>query len=348
MNKKKFYCLALSVFTAAFAVTTPVFAEGEEAPPIQDGGEQPVIYSTFEPDRTGTLTLRYFDDNEETIPVAGAEFEIFQVATIGRDVTEDENGKYLYLDETLVIDNAKPDTDPYEYEKAVEAAYAKDPNLGFRAELTVNDAGIARFENLPAGAYLIRETKAIRYHIKSQPFVASVPETNDEGNSWNFNVVVNPKQVIAGDLTVEKQLTGDGVDKSDVFTMKINIAEGSYKALFPDGTEREVVDGEEIRLKGGQKVIIYDLPSGTPFKVVELEENKNGYKTTYSNQEGSIPEKTEIKSVVTNHKDSERTNTGAGRNIFIPIEIGCGALTLLICLLYWKQKNKAETAGKER
>lgn len=348
MNKKKIYSLALSVVAAALAVTVPVFADGEEAPPVKDGGEQPVIYSTFDPDKTGTLTLRYFDDNEETIPVAGAEFEILQIATIGRDITTDENGKYLYLDESLVLDNEKPDTDPYEYEKAVEAAYAKNPNLGFTAKLTVNEAGIARFEDLPAGAYLIRETKAIRYHIKSQPFVASVPETNDAGNSWNFNVVVNPKQVIAGDLTVEKQLTGDGVDKNSVFTMKITIAEGAYKALFPDGTEREVVNGEEIRLKGGEKVIIYDLPSGTPFKVIELEENKNGYTTTYTNQEGSIPEKTEIKTIVKNHKDSDRTNTGTGRNIFIPIEIGCGALTLLMVLLYWRQRNKAEKAGKER
>lgn len=33
---------------------------------------------------TGTVTIRYFDDIDETIPVTGAKFEIYKVADIGR------------------------------------------------------------------------------------------------------------------------------------------------------------------------------------------------------------------------------------------------------------------------
>ena len=346
MTKRTIYNLALSVIVAAAAGTFTVFAEGSdtEAPPVKDGGNQPVLYPTIEEGQTGTLTLRYFDDNEETIPVAGAEFEVYQIADIGRDITTGENGAYLYLDETLILDNSMTDLDPYDYTDLVLKAYEKNPELGFKGSITIGQNGTATFTEMPAGAYLIRETKPIRYHIQSQPFVASVPETNDEGISWNFNVVVNPKQVIAGDLTLEKVLSGGGGDKNDVFTFKITITEGTYTCLLPDGSKRQVKSGDEFKLKGGQKVTILDVPAGTPYEVVELEANANGYKTTYKNEKGSIPEKTEAKAVVTNHKSPD-THTGSGINKFLPLEIGCGALTLLMALLYWKKRN-AEEAGE--
>ena len=57
---------ALTLFAGILLVgssgvmTTPVFAEDE-----------PVVKTTFDENATGTLTLRYFDDSDETLPVKG-------------------------------------------------------------------------------------------------------------------------------------------------------------------------------------------------------------------------------------------------------------------------------------
>lgn len=345
---RKNLSFGLLAFITAASCIIPVRAEGEttEAPPVKDGEKQTVYYPTIEEGQTGTLTIRYFDDNEETIPVGGAEFEVYQIATIGRDITTGENGRYLYLDESLVLDNTMTELDPYDYAETVINAYAKDPDLGYKRTVMIGADGTATLEEMPPGAYLIRETKAIRYHIKSQPFVVSVPETNDEGNSWNFNVIANPKQVIAGDLTLEKVLTGGGGDKNDVFTFRITIAEGTYTCILPDGTKKQVKSGDEFKLKGGEKVTILDVPAGSGYEVMELEANANGYKTTYKDEKGMVPEKTEAHAVVTNFK-SPNGNTGTGHNFFLPMEIGCGALTLLLLLLYRRKKNNADEARKE-
>lgn len=354
MNIKK-----ISAFTCAFAVSAAVFsapvfaqetseqnteetsASEDKAPALVDEQKPAEYFPVIEEGKPANLTIKYFDDYDETIPITGAEFEILQIANIGTDVTTGTNGAYIFLAEDLNFMIGEEEPDPIAYEQTVLDAYKANESLGFRAKGTIGNDGKAVFADIPAGAYLIHEVQNTRYHIKSQPFVASAPETNEESNSWNFDVVVNPKQIIAGDLEVSKVLQGNGANKNDVFTFQILITDGKYSCQMPDGSYGYVQSGDKIYIKGGEKFTIFDLPAGSHYQIIEIEANKNGYTTSYTNAEGTVKEKTAIKPVITNLKRVERTrgDTGAGNQLLLTLEVGGGLLALLIVLLYWKRKD---------
>lgn len=125
---------------------------------------------------TANLTLRYFDDEDETIPAKGTEFTIYQVASIGTDV--DNNGMYVPLDKDLSFHDAPEVT---EYQKKVISRYTENPEIGVTRTEAIQDNGEAVFEDLKPGAYFVTESKTIRFHIASQSFLVSVPETEKSG-----------------------------------------------------------------------------------------------------------------------------------------------------------------------
>lgn len=288
-------------------------------------------------DATGSLTLRYFDDSDETAPIPGAVFEIMQVADIGRGV--DTNGAYLPLADGLEFTD---DTTSEDYEAKVLEAYEANPELGYTAEGTIGEDGTYTFTEVPPGAYLVRNTETVRYHITSIPFLVSVPETNETQDSWNFDVTAYPKPNLAGDLEIRKTLSGDEADESDVFNFEITISDaGTYRAVLPGGTEGTVKNGDVISIKGGQSVVIYDLPEHSDYKVVELEANQNGYRTLYKNSEGQITYAEEIEAEVINNKEGVKTGVSTG-DIALGLSIVGGGLAVLILLLYLHRKSKRE------
>lgn len=335
-NKHKLLKLALAVLGSVGALT-PVYAEGDtnsdtnDFVQFEEAENMPIITKD-----TGDLTVRYFDDSEETTPVEGAEFTIYKVANIGRSQVNGTNGAYLPLDETLTfegVDNAEV------YEEAVLAAYEAGLEDGYTATAIIGNNGEAYFKNIPIGAYLVTETKTLRYHIRSTSFLVSVPETNEEGTSWNFDVVCNPKQVLAGDLTVTKKIKGKDIKKDATYHVKVEFeAEGSYKAKLPNGTETTVKNGDEIAIQANQTLFIYDLPAGAKYTVNEVEANGTGYDTSYKNQEGNIEAYSGIGVTVIN--DSTKYDTGAGYSILYYLIGGAGALTILLFLLVTNKKNK--------
>lgn len=335
MRNKVFKTLLACISVAS--VVTPVYAEGNtntdsnDFVQFEEAENMPIISKD-----TANLTVRYFDDSEETTPVEGAEFTIYRVADIGRSQIEGTNGAYLPLDETLSFEDAD---DAETYEKTVLAAYENGLENGYTATATVNSNGEASFKDIPIGAYLVTETKTLRYHIRSKSFLVSVPETNEEGTSWNFDVVCNPKQILAGDLTVTKKIKGKDIKKSNTYHVKIEFeAEGPYKAKLPDGTETTIKNGDSIAIQANQTLFIYDLPAGTEYTVTEVEENGVGYDTRYKNQKGNIEAYSGIGATVLN--DSTKYDTGAGYSILYYAMGGVGALTLLLFLLISNKKNK--------
>ncbi len=336
---RKFRKIVTSVILGAIACASFVPLNAEEL------DTDLTKYPTIDRD-TANLTIKYFDDSDETIPITGAEFTVMKVADIGRDITDGTNGKYLPLDDEIDFTKIeeKSDDDAYKYEQKVISYYEENPNAGYTKTMVINANGYATY-TLPVGAYLVRETSTTRYHVRSKPFLVSVPETNEESNSWNFDVVVYPKQIIAGDLNIEKKLIGKSSSYDNVFHVTVNLsAEGSYKAKLADGTESTVKDGDVLTIKGNQSITIYDVPTGTDYKVTEVEANVDPYLTGYKNQEGKIEPKTEVKVTVINDTTQwDNVHTGTGSYIIIAMMIGGGALALLIYLLA-SGKHKKETA----
>lgn len=331
--------IVTSVILGAIACTSFVPINAEELD--TDLTKYPII------DRdTANLTIKYFDDSDETIPITGAEFTVMKVADIGRDITDGTNGKYLSLSDELDFTKIveEDDDSAYEYEEKVISYYEENPDAGFTKSMVINANGYATY-TLPVGAYLVRETSTTRYHVRSKPFLVSVPETNKESNSWNFDVVVYPKQIIAGDLSIEKKILGKSASATNTFHVKLTLSnDDSYKAKLADGTECTVKNGDVLSIKANQNITIYDVPTGTEYKVTEVEENVDPYKTGYKNQTGTIQPKTEVKTTIINDTTQwDNVHTGTGSYIIIAMMIGGGALTLLIYLLA-SGKHKKETA----
>lgn len=321
---QRFICFAIALVCSAFVIRAPVRAQ--DMPTIPDGA-------------MGTLSIRYFDDSDESEPVAGAKFKIYQVASIGRELND--NGAYLPLVDGISFIG---ESDAKKYQAKVHKAYGENPKLGFTAETQIGKNGIGKIDNLPAGAYFVEETETVRYHILSRPFLVSVPETNETQDGWNFDVKADPKPNIAGDLSVKKVLEGNEADKNDVFTFEIHMAEGEYKAKLPDGSEKTVKDGEQVQIKGGQTFTIYDLPEGSDYSVAEIEANQNGYTTTYKNEKGTISGKSEVETTVTNkrHKDKHSIGTGIKNNKLILMEFVGGLLAFIVIAGLQKRKNNKE------
>lgn len=311
---------------------------------------------------TGSLTIRYFDDEDETIPVSGAKYTIYQVATIGTSL--EENGAYVPLSEETSTDYVNfgdfSHDERLEYENNVLEIYNDTQSFGYEQTAEIDENGIGYFEDVPVGLYLVVETTTTRYHVKPESFLVSIPETveNENGiNEWNYDVVTNPKQIVAGDLEITKQVKGKRVSDNSTFhvTVEFSLADENtansgfirdinnmeFKAKLADGTETTMKSGDTFDIKNNQTVSIYDIPAGITYKVVEKEANVRPYDTTYTNKEGVIEAKTSIKSTIVNN--SSRYDTGVGdRVVFYMIGAGA-ALALLTVLIVTKKKDKKES-----
>ena len=139
-----------------------------------------------------------------------------------------------------------------------------------------------------------------------------------------------------------KQIIGRSSKSDDVFHVQITLnCEGTYKATLADGSTGEVTNGSEIAIRGNQKITVYDLPSGTEYKVTEKEANADPYKTGYKNQTGKIEAKKEIEAKVINDTTQwDNVHTGEGSKIIIAMMVGVGALALLLFLLVGRDKKE--------
>ena len=120
MKKRNRWIIALLSALMLLDISVCVFAE--ESDHGSSGITLPSELTQPIPDLSGIetshITLRCFDDSEETVPCTGAEYTVLQVGTIGRDV--DDNGRFLPLTEQLEWSDA---TDPIAYEQMVYEAY---------------------------------------------------------------------------------------------------------------------------------------------------------------------------------------------------------------------------------
>ena len=94
-------------------------------------------------------------------------------------------------------------------EKTAEGLYQEIKNNTLtleKKELTTNEKGIVKFENLELGRYLVAETNApINVTSVITPFLIDLPRTSDNGTSWNYDVTVYPKnQTVYGNATLTK------------------------------------------------------------------------------------------------------------------------------------------------
>lgn len=91
----------------------------------------------------------------------------------------------------------------------------------------------------------------------------------------------------AGDLCVEKEVTGSDGQRNRDFTFTVTLDDATIQGTYGDMTFENGV--ATFTLRHGQSATAEDLPAGIGYTVVEREANTNRYRTTYMGETGTIP-----------------------------------------------------------
>lgn len=168
---------------------------------------------------TGSLTINKYEGNTPDKPLEGVEFTMYKIADITQTVSNGavdtkatpvpQIADKLTAEELTNIANGSTSSDEW-------AALLQQIGLGdltMYAKDTTGSNGQVVFSNVPIGIYAVAETDAPSQVIsKSANFIVSIPMTTDDGDSWNYDVVANPKNATAyGGISLLKQgKTGNG------------------------------------------------------------------------------------------------------------------------------------------
>ena len=68
-----------------------------------------------------------------------------------------------------------------------------DQDFEAKTAVTAEGTGIAAFDDLDLGVYVVTETAAPAGVVRAAPFIVTLPMSNPDGNGWNYNVHAYPK-----------------------------------------------------------------------------------------------------------------------------------------------------------
>ncbi len=210
-----------------------------------------------------------------------------------------------------------------------------------------------------------------KIEIKDLPEGTEYEVTEEEANQDDYVTITteNTKGILNGDtplvkfsnknyskhsISIEKKLEGTNVESEREWTFKITLKPDkdapfkeayAYTGLDEDGiinftpTDDEEAYEGTITLKGGDKIVIEDIPYDTLYEVIEEEANQDKYQTTYTDNEGIVND--DIVVTITNKRNIEIPLTGDQIKKFIIIfEMALITLLsgILLCRKFLKSK----------
>ena len=132
------------------------------------------------------------------------------------------------------------------------------------------------FENLP------------RYDENGVLYVYTVKEVTPDDYEVSYDQekfeITNTRD---GDLLVEKEVTGSDGQRNRDFTFTVTLDDATIQGTYGDMTFENGV--ATFTLRHGQSATAEDLPAGLGYTVVEHDANTNRYRTTYTDETGTIP-----------------------------------------------------------
>lgn len=231
--------------------------------------------STIDTAKSGSITIHKYEYNgNEEIKGTGSEkdkapdgakaledvgFTIYKVAD------EKDLEKYYSINPT-----ALPSVKDYTTEKGE----IKGTKVG--DEITTDKDGIAKFENLALGFYVVVETKTPdKVTTAIKPFLVSVPMTTTDGDNWLYDVHVYPKnKTTYGGVTLEKQ----GNTEKDKLAGVTFVLQKKTAYTWTDVTTSER-DENDLNLvtDGNGQIRVDGLSQGT-YRFIEKDRgNNDGY-----------------------------------------------------------------------
>lgn len=291
----KFRKMLAGVLSAAMVLSTmtvTAFAEDNTSAPKRTA-------ATIDTDLKGSITIHKYEyngttkisgtgettdelptDDEKMKALEGAGFTIYKVA--------DENELTKYY-------NANPDSLP-SINTYVDKASGKIKDSYANklvAEETTNAKGIAKFDNLALGFYVVVETTTpAKVTDPVDPFIVSVPMTTKDGDNWLYDVHVYPKnKTTYGGVTLEK--LGKAEEKLEGVTFVLQKKNGeNWKKVTTSESDNEALN---LTTDVNGKITVNGLSQGT-YRFIETDRgNNDGYimdgATTYEftvNPDGTI------------------------------------------------------------
>lgn len=266
----KFRKMLAGVLSAAMVLSTmtvTAFAETSTTTP-----------ATIDTTKTGSITIHKYEYNEsggeagtgETTDVnkvpsdakalEGAGFTIYKVADI------DDLAKYY---------NANPESLPSVDDYLTDGEINASKVLETKSEVKTDNAGIAKFDNLALGFYVVVETTTPdKVTTPVKPFIVSVPMTTKDGDNWLYDVHVYPKnKTTYGGVTLEK--TGKNGTKLEGVTFILQKQNGSS---WVNVTKNENT-GDDLTLKTDKdgRITVEGLSQGK-YRFIETDRGtNNGY-----------------------------------------------------------------------
>lgn len=266
----KFRKMLAGVLSAAMVLSTmtvTAFAETSTTTP-----------ATIDTTKTGSITIHKYEYNEsggeagtgETTDVnkvpsdakalEGAGFTIYKVADI------DDLAKYY---------NANPESLPSVDDYLTDGEINASKVLETKSEVKTDNAGIAKFDNLALGFYVVVETTTPdKVTTPVKPFIVSVPMTTKDGDNGLYDVHVYPKnKTTYGGVTLEK--TGKDGTKLEGVTFILQKQNGSS---WVNVTKNENT-GDDLTLKTDKdgRITVEGLSQGK-YRFIETDRGtNNGY-----------------------------------------------------------------------
>lgn len=235
--------------------------------------------------KTGSLTINKKEADEAKTPLAGVEFTMYKIADITQSI---ENGvvdtkatPVDALEEILSADDlagiAEKETSAEEW-NALLAKIGDFEKLEEYASKTTDANGQVKFTDVPIGIYAVAETDAPSTVItKSANFIVSIPMTTDDGDSWEYDVVAEPKNATSrGGISLQKTGT------TGASTVPLN----GVTFVLQQNVDGEWTTVKEVTTNESGIISVEDLAPGT-YRFVEktLGTNNGGYildgKSTY-------------------------------------------------------------------
>lgn len=130
----------------------------------------------------------------------------------------------------------------------------------------------------------------------------------------NTKNAVPPVEVLTGDLTISKTVSGNAADmkKKFEFTVTFDDAPDAYSYTGNGVTGGIIHSGDKISLTHGQSITITGLPAGAGYHVEEADYSAEKYTVVSVGEEGSMKAKTTQIAAFTNTKQSEPVKPGNG------------------------------------
>lgn len=299
-------------------------------------------------DKSGEIIINYYDDTAMTSPIKGSLWRIYKVASIDTII---ENNQVVAYETLSIIDDLKvnEDTSAIEvleaigfekiHESLIKMNETESNNLIFYESYTDENGQIV-FDNLDKGIYLGVEIKAAEYHMLSEPFLISIPNTNSEGKEVLMSYEVEPKAVLSGNLKVEKILTGDDVEKDRKWNIKLSLSEGRYRYETSFNQRGFIESGDTVAIKGGEYIVVYDVLAGSEYEIKEIEDNQDGYSTKYENHHGKIDFKFNANVVITNSRNRIVDTGVIDGSSLINLLIPSSLVTIFIVIISMNKKRR--------